>query len=214
MSTLSLFLAFAASACGSQFESETPPLPTGTVPVKLQEVARGLAFPLYLTSPPDDPRLFVVEKGGAIRIIKGGTLLPLPFLDLAGQVSTGSEQGLLGLAFDPAYETTGRFIVHYTDVAGDTRVSAFHVSTDPDRADPTSESVILTADQPFANHNGGQILFGPDGLSLPRPGRWRLRRRSQRHRPGAGRPARLHSSDLRWPAPPATRSRPTIRSSA
>ena len=86
----------------------------------------------------------MVEKGGAIRIIKAGTLLPLPFLDLTGQVSTGSEQGLLGLAFDPAYETTGRFIVHYTDLAGDTRVSAFHVSTDPDRADPTSESVILS----------------------------------------------------------------------
>jgi len=164
MLTLSLFLAFAASACGSQFESETPPPPTGTVPVKLQEVASGLVFPLYLTSPPGDPRLFVVEKGGAIRIIKGGSLLPVPFLDITGQVSTGSEQGLLGLAFDPAYGTTGRFIVHYTDVAGDTRVSAFHVSTDPDRADPTSESVILTADQPFANHNGGQILFGPDGF--------------------------------------------------
>ena len=103
------------------------------------------------------------SRRGAIRIIKGGTLLPQPFLDLAGKVSTGSEQGLLGLAFDPAYATTGRFIVHYTDIAGDTRVSAFHVSTDPDRADPTTEAVLLTADQPFANHNGGQIAFGPDG---------------------------------------------------
>jgi glucose/arabinose dehydrogenase len=164
MVTLSLFLASSASACGSQFESETPRPPTGTVPVKLLEVAAGLAFPLYLTAPPDDPRLFVVGKGGPIRIIKGGTLLPQPFLDLTGKVSTGGEQGLLGLAFDPAYATTGRFIVHYTDVAGDTRVSAFHVSTDPDRADPTSEAVILTASQPFANHNGGQIVFGPDGF--------------------------------------------------
>jgi len=163
MSTLWLFLALAASGCGSQFESETPSVPTGTVQVKLQEVASGLAFPLYLTAPPGDPRLFVVEKGGAIRVIKSGALLPTPFLDLTGKVSTGGEQGLLGLAFDPAYATTGRFIVHYTDPAGDTRVSAFHVSTDPDRADPTSESVILTADQPFSNHNGGQIVFGPDG---------------------------------------------------
>jgi glucose/arabinose dehydrogenase len=163
MSTLSLLLAFSASACGSRFESETPPPPTGTVPVALQEVASGLAFPLYLTTPPGDPRLFVVEKGGAIRIIKEGVVLPWPFLDLTGKVSTGSEQGLLGLAFDPAYATTGRFIVHYTDVAGDTRVSSFHVSTDPDRADPTTEAVVLTADQPFANHNGGQIAFGPDG---------------------------------------------------
>ena len=163
MSTLSLILALSASACGSQFESETPSPPTGTVPVALQEVAAGLAFPLYLTTPAGDPRLFVVEKGGTIRIIKDGVVLPLPFLDLTGKVSTGSEQGLLGLAFDPAYATTGRFIVHYTDVAGDTRVSSFHVSTDPDRADPTTEAMVLTADQPFANHNGGQIAFGPDG---------------------------------------------------
>jgi glucose/arabinose dehydrogenase len=164
MSTLSLFLALAASACGSQFESETPPPPEGTVPVTLQEVAGGLDFPLYLTTPPGDPRLFVVQKGGAIRIIKDGALLPTPFLDLTGQVSTGSEQGLLGLAFDPAYATSGRFIVHYTDPAGDTRVSAFHVSADPDRADPASQKVLLGADQPFANHNGGQIAFGPDGF--------------------------------------------------
>ncbi len=164
MSTLSLFLALTASACGSQFESETPPPPAGTVPVALQEVASGLAFPVYLTAPPGDPRLFVLEKGGAIRVIKDGTLLPLPFLDLTGKVSTGSEQGLLGLAFEPAYATTGRFVVHYTDLAGDTRVSSFHVSADPDRADPTTEAVLLTADQPFANHNGGQIAFGPDGL--------------------------------------------------
>ena len=164
MSTLSLFLAFSASACGSQFETETPGPPAGTVPVGLLQVADGLAFPLYLTAPPGDPRLFVVEKGGTIRIIESGTLLPLPFLDLTGKVSTGGEQGLLGLAFDPAYATTGRFIVHYTDSAGDTRVSAFHVSADPDRADPTTEVAILTVDQPFANHNGGQIAFGPDGF--------------------------------------------------
>ena len=104
-----------------------------------------------------------MEKGGAIRIVKDGALLPTPFLDLAGQVSTGSEQGLLGLAFDPAYATNGRFVVHYTDVKRATRVvSVFRVSAgDPDLADPASESVILTAEQPFANHNGGQILFGP-----------------------------------------------------
>jgi glucose/arabinose dehydrogenase len=133
------------------------------VPVGLEQIAEGLAFPLYLTAPPGDPRLFVVEKGGAIRIIKDGVLLTTPFLDLHAQVSTGSEQGLLGLAFDPGYATTGRFVVHYTDVAGDTRLSTFQVSPDPDQADPASERVVLTADQPFANHNGGQIAFGPDG---------------------------------------------------
>jgi glucose/arabinose dehydrogenase len=132
---------------------------------RLQQVVSGLSFPLYLTAPPGDMnRLFVVEKTGTIRIVKGGTLLPTAFLDLSSAVSGGDEQGLLGLAFDPGYASNGRFVVHYTDVAGDTRLSIFQVSSDPDIADPASEQVILTAAQPFSNHNGGQILFGPDGF--------------------------------------------------
>jgi glucose/arabinose dehydrogenase len=160
---LSLFLAAAASGCGSQFESETPDLPDGPVPVGLQEVASGLAFPLYLTAPAGDPRLFIVEKGGTIRIVQNGALLPTPFLDFSAKVSTGGEQGLLGLAFDPQYASTGRFVVHYTDLAGDTRVSLLRVSLDPNVADPASELPILAVDQPFTNHNGGQVVFGPDG---------------------------------------------------
>jgi len=141
-----------------------PPPPDGPVPVALQEVA-GVVFPLYLTSPPGDSRLFIVEKGGAIRIVKDGSLLPLPFLDLSSKVSGGSEQGLLGLAFDPGYATNGRFIVHYTDVSGNTTLSAYRVSaTDPDQADPATETILLTVEQPFSNHNGGQIVFGPDGM--------------------------------------------------
>lgn len=139
--------------------------PEATLPVALEPVASGLSFPLYLTAPAGDARLFIVEKGGAIRIVKDGVLLPTPFLSLAGRVSTGSEQGLLGLAFDPAYASNGRFVIHYTDLAGNTAVSLFRVSaTDADLADPTSETVLLTAEQPFTNHNGGQILFGPDGM--------------------------------------------------
>ncbi len=161
---LSLFLTAAASGCGSQFESETPDLPDGPVPVGLQEVASGLAFPLYLTAPAGDPRLFIVEKGGTIRIVQNGALLPTPFLDFSAKVSTGGEQGLLGLAFDPQYASTGRFVVHYTDLAGDTRVSLLRVSLDPNVADPASELPILAVDQPFTNHNGGQVLFGPDGF--------------------------------------------------
>jgi glucose/arabinose dehydrogenase len=160
---LSLFLAAAASGCGSQFESETPDLPDGPVPVGLQEVASGLAFPLYLTAPAGDPRLFIVEKGGTIRIVQNGALLPTPFLDFSAKVSTGGEQGLLGLAFDPQYASTGRFVVHYTDLAGDTRVSLLRISLDPNVADPASELPILAVDQPFTNHNGGQVLFGLDG---------------------------------------------------
>jgi glucose/arabinose dehydrogenase len=149
---------------GSILITVTPVSSDGPVTVTLQEVAAGLDFPLYLTSPPGDERLFIVQKGGAIRIMKGGTLLGAPFLDLTGQVSTKREQGLLGLAFPPDYASSGRFFVHYTDPLGDTRISAFRVSHDPDRADPGSESVVLTADQPGPAHNGGQILFGPDGL--------------------------------------------------
>jgi glucose/arabinose dehydrogenase len=144
--------------------SAPPPPPPGPVTPGLQEIAGGLAFPLYLTSPPDDDRLFIVEKGGVIRIIQGGAVLDDPFLDLSSLVSGRAEQGLLGLAFPPDYGASGRFVVHYTDLDGDTRVSLFQVSEDPNRADPASESVVLTADQPGPAHNGGQILFGPDGL--------------------------------------------------
>jgi len=157
-------LALPSAACGGGGGGAQGPS-EGTVPVALQPVASGLAFPLYLTAPPGDPRLFIVEKGGTIRIVKDGALLPVPFLDISDRVSTGGEQGLLGLAFDPSYAGTGRFIVHYTDVSGTTTVSSFHVSAgDPDQADPASEAVLLTVPQPFANHNGGQILFGPDGM--------------------------------------------------
>lgn len=160
---LSLFLAAGASGCGSQFENETPDLPEGPVPVALETVVSGLAFPLHLTAPPGDARLFIVEKGGTIRIVQNGTLLPVPFLDLSARVSTGREQGLLGLVFDPQYAASGRFVVHYTDLAGDTQVASFRVSPDPGLADPASELTILSVDQPFPNHNGGQVLFGPDG---------------------------------------------------
>jgi glucose/arabinose dehydrogenase len=166
--TVLLALALPASlsaACGDDGPNPSDP-PAGMVPVGLQDVASGLSVPLYLTAPAGDPtRLFIVEKGGAIRVVKDGALLPTPFLDLTGRVSTGGEQGLFGLAFDPAYADNGRFVVHYTDVGGNTVVSLLRVSADDaDRADPASETIVLTAEQPFSNHNGGQILFGPDGM--------------------------------------------------
>jgi len=157
---LSLNLAVGASACSGDNPVE-PPAGSGA---RLQEVAVGLSVPLYLTAPPGDSRLFIVEKTGAIRIVRDGVLLATAFLDLSSQVSNGGEQGLLGLAFDPDYATTRRFVVHYTDLAGNTVLSRFQTSQDPEHADPTSEQVILTQVQPFSNHKGGQILFGPDGF--------------------------------------------------
>jgi glucose/arabinose dehydrogenase len=160
MLALGLLSMLALASCRRDTTSPGPN-PAG---VGLQEVASGLAFPLFLTSPPgDNARLFVVEKTGRIRIVRNGSLLSTPFLDVSAKVSNGSEQGLLGLAFHPGYATNGRFVIDYTDGSGDTRISVFQVSANPDVADPASEQVILTVDQPYSNHNGGMVAFGPDG---------------------------------------------------
>ncbi|MCC6544174.1 MAG: PQQ-dependent sugar dehydrogenase [Nitrospirae bacterium] len=130
----------------------------------LKTIATGLDFPLYLTTAPDDNnRLFIVEKGGLIRIIKYGVLLETPFLDIRKLVSNGNEQGLLGLAFDPGYVRNHRFYVSYTDNAGDSRIVRYLVTGNPDIAQAAPDLVLLTIDQPFPNHNGGNIVFGPDG---------------------------------------------------
>ena len=128
-----------------------------------ETVATGLSAPLYLTAPANDQRLFVIEQTGRVRIISNGALLPQPFLDLRSRVSSGGERGLLSIAFHPQYATNGFFFVNFTDTRGDTRVERFRVSSNPDVADTTS-TLILTVAQPFANHNGGHVLFGPDGM--------------------------------------------------
>lgn len=109
-------------------------------------------------------RLFVIEKVGRIRIIENGQLLETPFLDISDRVgSNGNEQGLLGLAFHPQYQENGRFFVNYTDRRGDTVIARFQVTSDPSVADPNSETLLFGYDQPFPNHNGGVMTFGPDG---------------------------------------------------
>jgi len=128
----------------------------------LQLVASGLDRPLDLTAPAGDPRLFVAEQTGAIRIISNGTVLPTPFLDLSGLVSCCGERGLLGIAFHPDYATNGRFFVSYSQSNGDSRIAEYAVSGNPDVAN-TVETVILDVPQPSSNHNGGQVAFGPDG---------------------------------------------------
>jgi len=129
-------------------------------------VVSGTPNPVHLTAPSGDDRLFVVEQGGRIRVVKDGELLQEPFLDVSGQVSTGgNEQGLLSMAFHPEYAASGYFYVNFTDTSGDTRVVRYSVSSsDPDVADPASGLLILEVAQPFGNHNGGHILFGPDGM--------------------------------------------------
>ena len=159
MIALGLLTLLALAGCTSDTSNNGP----GTSGVRLETVASGLDFPLFLTAPPgDNARLFVVEKTGRIRIVKNGSLLITPFLDLSAKVSNGSEQGLLGLAFHPDYATNGRFVVNYTNTSGDTRVAVYRVTANADVADPASEQVILAIDQPFSNHNGGMVVFGPD----------------------------------------------------
>jgi glucose/arabinose dehydrogenase len=128
-----------------------------------QPVTTGLDRPVDLQAD-GSSRLFVIEKAGRIRILQDGQLQPQPFLDITDRVgSKSNEQGLLGLAFHPQYAQNGRFFVNYTNKKGDTVIARFQVSGDPNVADPNSEVKLLGVDQPYANHNGGVLAFGPDG---------------------------------------------------
>ena len=107
----------------------------------------------------------MVQQGGQIRVLEDGSVRDEPFLDIGGEISTGTEQGLLGLAFAPDYEESGLFYVNYTDTEGDTNVVEYRRSDgDPFAADPASARRVLFQDQPFENHTGGELLFGPDDL--------------------------------------------------
>lgn len=138
----------------------------GTPNLVATRIAAGLNSPLDLQSAPGERgRLFVVEQGGRIRILRGGALLAAPYLDLTARIASGGERGLLGLAFHPQYASNGRFFVNYTDRSGDTHISEFRAPTPAgDNADASSERELLFVRQPFANHNGGGLAFGPDGF--------------------------------------------------
>ena len=138
----------------------------GEPPVELafETVVTGLNNPIYLTAPPNDDRLFIVEQPGRILIVEDGALRTEPFLDIRSDVSFGGERGLFSVAFHPGYATNRTFFVHYTNTGGDTRVVRYETSANPYVADPASASVVLALDQPFGNHNGGHVLFGPDGM--------------------------------------------------
>jgi glucose/arabinose dehydrogenase len=132
-------------------------------------VAAGLTLPLFVTAPPGDTtRLFIVEQhtgtDANIKILNlsSGIVNATPFLTIHG-VSTGNEQGLLGMAFHPAYATNGYFYVNFTNSAGTTVIQRYTVSANPDVADPNSAYAIVSITQPYSNHNGGWIAFGPDG---------------------------------------------------
>jgi glucose/arabinose dehydrogenase len=132
--------------------------------VALETVAQGLSKPVFVTGPPNDHRVFIVQHVGVIRMAADGELASEPFLDIKGDVdSGGNEQGLLGMAFHPGYADNGRFFVYLTNNGGDTEVLEYRVSDDPNRADAGSQRELLEVAQPASNHNGGMLEFGPDG---------------------------------------------------
>ena len=140
--------------------------------MRLTELA-SFDAPVFITQPPKQDgapyegseALYVVEQGGRIRVLEDGSVRDEPFLDISEEVSGGTEQGLLGLAFAPDYGKSGLFYVNFTDTEGDTNVVEYRRSdSDPFTADPASARLVLFQDQPFENHNGGELLFGPDDL--------------------------------------------------
>jgi glucose/arabinose dehydrogenase len=174
-------LALLAAACGSSGGNRPDPTPSptpaplscgagapvaGTPALTATVIASGFAQPLDMQSNGVDCRLFVVEQQGRIRIVRDGAVLDPPFLDARSLTAPGGERGLLGLAFHPRYATNGRFYVNYTDKSGDTHISEFTANPPTsDTVDLATERPLLFVPQPFANHNGGGLAFGPkDGF--------------------------------------------------
>jgi glucose/arabinose dehydrogenase len=140
--------------------------PTSGTDITLFEVARGLKKPVHALAPAGDPRLFIVEQPGRIRILAEGAVLGTPFLDVTSRVTTrGSEQGLLGLAFHPNFAANGRFFIQYTDLKSRTVVAEHRVDAASPNVASRKGTILLRVDQPYANHNAGEIAFSPtDGM--------------------------------------------------
>lgn len=144
--------------------------------ISFTQITTGLSSPVHVTNARDNSnRLFIVEQGGKIRILKNGSVLGTPFLDLgasgANRISLGSERGLLSVAFPPNYASKGWFYVYYTDLSGNLAIARYRVTANADVADPNSEQMILNIPHPGqSNHNGGQLQFGRDGFLYLAPG--------------------------------------------
>lgn len=156
------------AACDSEASQTPTDGPNGPGPNRegptLERIVTAVGFPVQVVAPMGEQRLFIVDKRGTIRVFEDGALLAEPFLDVRDLVSDGNEQGLLSVAFHPGYSANGRLFVYYTDRDNDTQVVEYRVSADPNRVDPNPVVTVLSVDQPFNNHNGGLIAFGPDGM--------------------------------------------------
>lgn len=144
--------------------ARAPRFDVNALELSLEPVLEGFDAPLLFTPSHDGSgRMFVVEQGGKIKLVEPGGSTGELFLDLSAETQAGGERGLLGLVFHPNYEENRRFFVNYTDRAGDTVVAEYRAEEDGAVADPSSAKVLLQIDQPFPNHNGGHLAFGPDG---------------------------------------------------
>ena len=153
-----------AAACSCLLACMVSPACAPAAQIVLERVAGGLTRPIDLVAAPGDSRTFIVEQAGRIRVLRGGVLLKEPFLDITGLTSRGNEQGLLSVAFHPRFATNGLLFVNYTDREGNTNVVRYRVTPDRHAVDPTTAARILFVAQPFPNHNGGHLLFGPDSM--------------------------------------------------
>ncbi len=159
-------VAVLAAGCGSDDAGTAAPAPQAQTrsAARLVTVVRGLSSPVAVATTPSRPgRLYVAEQGGTIRIVEGGKVRAGVFLDVRNRIVAGGEQGLLGLALHPRFGTNHRFYVDYTDRNGDTNVVEYRANAAGTAAIGSSAKRILFVDQPYANHNGGNVIFGPDG---------------------------------------------------
>jgi glucose/arabinose dehydrogenase len=163
-----LLTALAALAACDQSTPSEPPDQDEPLELGLDLVADGLTDPVFLTAPDNDPRLFVVERIGRIRIIEDGTLLPTPFLDIRNRVDTFFERGLLGMAFDPSYAANGTLYVYYTD-RSNVVLERFSSTPGSDVAGQ-SEGVVISTPHSGINLHGGTVAFGPDDMLYIAPG--------------------------------------------
>lgn len=168
---LGLILLVASGIVGCSSNSSSPPPSTGgpPPPLTLNSVVSGLTNPVDLQFPNDGTgRFFVIQQTGSIRVGSNGALLATPFLDISSRVHFSGEMGLLGLAFHPQFTQNHKFYIHYDRLLGSqiqSVIAEYQISAaDANQADPGSERILLTVNQPFGNHKGGQIAFGPDGF--------------------------------------------------
>ena len=163
-----IFSALSVQAQGTPTQRDSAPDPAQ---YRFEPLVSGFSWPLYLTNAGDGSgRLFLLQQTGQIFIISDGQTLPTPFLDISNLVTQDirqgyTEQGLLNLAFHPDFAHNGQFFVHYNQPDGTTTIARYHVSADdPNVADPNSGEILFTLSQPYFNHDGGQLAFGPDGF--------------------------------------------------